>query len=85
MIEDKGFNVTFTEPTNQAICNSFENWLDEMNSGGLEANDVLKVIHIYSLCFSYTFFDTETIDAMVEEVKELVFSDESGSSKKLLH
>jgi hypothetical protein len=77
--------VTFTEPTNQAICNSFEDWLDEMNIAGIEANDVFEVRPIYSLCFTATFFDPQSTDAMVAEVKELIFSDKNERVEKLLH
>jgi hypothetical protein len=81
----ESLEIDFGNPEMRDIYECLMDWIESMETSGFGIEDIIEVLHTYSLIYGYTFAEEESIDRAISDIKTKVIQKMTEGESATLH
>ena len=81
----ESLEIDFGNPEMRDIYECLMDWIESMETSGFGIEDIIEVLHTYSLIYGYTFAEEESIDRAISDIKTKVIQKMTEEESATLH
>ena len=81
----ESLEIDFGNPEMRDIYECLMDWIESMETSGFGIEDIIEVLHTYSLIYGYTFAEEESIDRAISDIKTKVIQKKTERESATLH